>query len=398
MIWTAVLAGVAGLPALACLGAAVAFARGFRPVPGESVPGESVPSLTMVVPVRGADVATGPNLEALVTSRVDVPVEYLVAMESADDPAHEIAEQVRRRHPEADVRVVITGPAGERMGKQHNLAAAARVARHDALGSMDADVRVGPGALAAALRRLAAPDAGVAYLLPCYAGGGPAGGRLVALYSNEYYQLNMGALALTRNAPFITGGLWLMSPSARERIGGPEPFTATISDDAAIGRAVVAAGLRTELVPQPVTMAFEALDLTGGARHLLKWLTLLRAEGLPAFLAILVTWHPVLWGALAVASAVAVPAARPGLPVVAAVAVAGLLARLGATAVLHRRALGGGTAAALALLVPYEIVAVPVLFARALFSRRLVWRGREYVIGRGGVIRSTRIVDADAGR
>jgi hypothetical protein len=41
-----------------------------------------------------------------------------------------------------------------------------------------------------------------------------------------------------------------------------------------------------------------------------------------------------------------------------------------------------------ALSVPYELIAVPVLFARGLVARSLVWRGTRYEIGRHGEIRS----------
>jgi len=122
--------------------------------------------------------------------------------------------------------VVVTGPAGDRMGKQHNLAAAASGAKHPTIASMDADVRVDPDALATGLRALAARDAGVVYLLPRYRGPGRAGGALVAISSNLYYQLYMGAFALTRNAPFITGGLWLMS--RRNDHGENDPYPAAM--------------------------------------------------------------------------------------------------------------------------------------------------------------------------
>jgi hypothetical protein len=228
----------------------------------------------------------------------------------------------------------------------------------------------------------------VVYMLPRYRGPGPAGGTLVAIYSNLYYQLYMGAFALTRNAPFVTGGLWLMSPTARERIGGLEPFTTTVSDDAAIGRAVVAAGLRNELVPRTVSMRYEQVPLTGGVRQLLKWLTLLRAEGLGTYLAILLAWHPVLMATLGLLATAAVPAARPALPVALVVAAAALAVRFLATAVLVRRAYPDTGMTTALWSVPYELLAVPVLFARGLVTRSIVWRGVRYEIGRRGEIRS----------
>jgi hypothetical protein len=179
MILGLVLLAIAAVPVLACLGAALAFAARFRPDRVGSAT-EPVP-LSVLVPVKGVDAATEDNFEALVASRLPGPVEYRFAMESADDPAYAVAERVRERHPDLDIAVVITGPAGDRMGKQHNLAAAAVGAKHPTIASMDADVQVNPDTLTTGLRALAAPDSGVVYMLPRYRGPGPAGGALVAI-------------------------------------------------------------------------------------------------------------------------------------------------------------------------------------------------------------------------
>jgi hypothetical protein len=381
----------AGLTTSACVGAATVFAFRFRL--HASVQPRS-DGLSVLVPIKGVDSATESNLDALLSSRLPGPVEYLIAMESVDDPAYQVAVRVSDRHTEVASSIVISGPAGPRMGKQHNLACAAARARYTTIASMDADVRVEPDTLALGLAYLAQPEAGVAYFLPRYRGPGPAGGLLVALYSNYYYQLNMGALALSRNAPFITGGLWLMSARANSRIGGLTGFDRTVSDDAAIGRAVVAAGLRTILVPRTVQIRYENLDLRGGVRHVLKWLALLRAEGLASYLAIALSWHPLLIAAMTAVIALLV-GTQPG--VAALLVGVAVLARLGCGLVLHARAYGWADIGALAWLPVYELIAVPFLYARGLFARHLTWRGTRYRIGRRGMIITANPADGEGG-
>ncbi len=346
----------------------------------------------MIVPIKGADAHTGEHLNALVTSAVRGAVEYLFAMESDGDPAYPICRQVQERHPDRDIRLVVTGPAAGRMGKQHNLAVAAREARYAAIGSMDADVRVAPDALEAGLRALADPRTGVAYFLPCYTGGGPAGGTLVALYSNYDFAANTGALALRGDPSFIIGSLWFMTRATLDRIGGLEQFGGTVSDDAAIGRAVRRQGLRNVLLPRTVRIPFEPLDLRGGVKHLLKWLAMLRAEGLPTYLAILLLWHPIFWSALAVIASLLLRGAYPGyLGYAVALAVLAVVARVACAALLNRFVyhLSGALGLTLPLLlVPYELLAVPVLFGLGLFRRTIEWRGRRYRLGPHGVIQS----------
>ena len=44
--------------------------------------------VSVVIPIKGADENTASNLKALVDSNIETPVEYLFAMETADDPSY----------------------------------------------------------------------------------------------------------------------------------------------------------------------------------------------------------------------------------------------------------------------------------------------------------------------
>lgn len=384
--WVLVAASALGI--LGCLGAVATLARRVRTAPLAAVPttgGESLPSLSMLVPLKGADDATEAHLTALVEQELPAPVEYLFALESSDDPAFVVCERVRAAHPDSAIRIIISRPAKGRMGKQHNLAAAAAEACYEALGNMDGDVAPAPGTLAAGLRALAQPGVGAASFLPVYHGSGPAGGALVALYANYSFCANFGALALTTRQQAIIGALWLLRRGTLERIGGFERFTTTVSDDAAIGRAIAALGLCCALVPYTVTIPYERLDLRGGLRHLAKWIAMLRAEGLPAYALIAVTWHPLLWSVVALLVGLLAGGAGT-LPLSLALAVVAALARVGGAALLNARSYGLPPWRLAPWLIPYELLAVPLLFGAGLFRRTIVWRGRRYRVGRHGAI------------
>lgn len=397
MVLWGLLAAISFVGIAGCLAATVLLAKAFRQVgAGSSAQNPSTPlPLSMIVPIKGTDAHTEEHLNALVSSTLDSEVEYLFAMESEDDPAYAVCQRVITHHPERLVRIVITGPAGVRMGKQHNLAVALGEARYEAIGSMDADVLAAPDTLAAALHALNAPCAGVVYCLPCYQGPGPAGGALVALYTNYYFAPNMGALALRRNQEFIIGSLWLTTKATLIKIGGLEQFGATVSDDGAIGRAVATIGRSNTLLPRTVRIPYEKENLWGGARHLLKWLAMLRAEGPPIYLIILLSWHPILWAALGLVGMVLL---RPSNPVYLVIAVAGLLGAIAFRVVtayqLDRWVYYQRSGFRPFLLIPYEMVAVPILFGIGLFRRTIVWRGQRYRIGRQGAI----LASADAPR
>jgi ceramide glucosyltransferase len=388
--WLAAICGALGV--LGCLGTLAVLRARFRPVAGAA--GTPLPwrAFTMIVPIKGADAHTADHLTRLVTSATPLATEYLIAMESAEDDAYAIALRVAAEHPDIHIRPLVTGPAGDRMGKQHNLAVAVAQSEGEVIGSMDADVAVERDTVAAVLRALAQPEVGVAYCLPCYAGGGPLGGALVALWTNYAISPNLGALALSGNQPFTIGSLWLTTRAALERIGGLEQFGHVVSDDAAIGAAVARAGLRNVLAGRTVTIPFEPLSLGGGMRHLGKWLGMLRVEGLGTYLLALFTWHPILWSTLALLAGLALRQSRPTFAGIAlALVAAGLVARVGSALLLDRALYHRRGWLPLAL-VPYELLIVPVLFAAGFVRRSLVWRGRRYWIGRHGVIQRSAAV------
>jgi ceramide glucosyltransferase len=381
--WLAAICGALGI--LGCLGALATFFARFRPVAAADAP---LPwsSLAMIVPIKGADAHTEDHLTRLVTSVTPLATEYLIAMESEQDSAYAIAQRVAALHPERRIRPLVTGPAAGKLGKQHNLAVAVAHTPAEVIGSMDADIAVTPDTVAAVLRALAQPNVGVAYCLPCYTGGGPLGGALMALYTNYCISPNLGALALRGNQSFTIGSLWLISRAALERIGGLEQFGDTVSDDAAIGATVARAGLRNMLAGRTVAIPFEPLGFTGGMRHLGKWVGMLRAEGLGTYLLVLLTWHPILWSTLALLAGLWLHARYPTLAGVAlALVAAATVARVGAALTLdrvfyHRR---GGLPLAL---VPYELFIAPVLFGAGFVRRSIVWGGHRYWIGAHGKI------------
>ena len=380
---------ISAVALLSCIAAATTMGLRFRDVIKNTSNRETVPSLSMIVPLKGADDFTASHLKALVESEVDIPVEYLFTMESMNDPAFEVCQKVKEEYADKDIRIILSGPANGRMGKQHNLEVATQQSRYKAIGSMDADVLVETDTLAVGLRYLALSSTGIAYFLPAYYGPGPIGGLLVALYSNYYYQLYMGALSLSVNAPFITGALWLTRKESLQLIGGLQQFSLTVSDDAAIGKAILRQNLKNVLIPRTVRIPFEQVDLSGGGKHLLKWIAMLRSEGIPTFLAILLSWHPILWSFITFVIGILLFGFNKQYLIYGTfLLISALFVKLASALTLNRRIYSISGLQNLIFLPMYELLAVPILFGKGFFQRTIEWRGRRYRLGRNGVIQS----------
>ena len=369
---------------LASLGAVLTLHRYFHSPPTEYF---NLPSLSLMVPLKGVDAHTLANLNALVESHTGAPLQFLLVMETDEDPVFAICQQVKESHRDVDILVILSGPAGERMGKMHNLAAAARFAQHEMVGSIDADVVVEADTLAACLSTLDAEGVDVVCSLPYYDGDGALGGKLVAAYANYFFGLNVGALAVKRWAPVVIGSLWMMRREMLPKTGGLDTFTGYISDDAAVGRAVSAAGGRIGISRRAVKVPLEDLGLCGGFAHLQKWVAMLRAEGLGTYLEVVGTWH-ILWVALLGVLTAGLSADNRLLPLSLGMLLAAVLVRVGSVLALNQEVYPSVPRwRFVGAVLAYEALVAPVLFAIGFFKRTLDWREKTYKIGKGRVIK-----------
>jgi cellulose synthase/poly-beta-1,6-N-acetylglucosamine synthase-like glycosyltransferase len=370
-----------GLAVIGCLGAVNTLLRHFRRQPREI---HSLPGLSMMVPMKGTDKHTYANLSALITSQIGSPIQFILVMETEDDPAFTAACRIRDEHLEADVTVVLSGPAGGRMGKMHNLAAALPHTRHAVVGSVDADIALDADSLAACLATLVDDQLDAVCAVPYYAGSGPIGGAFVAAYTNYFFDVYMGAMAVLHMAPVLIGGLWMMRRDMLDQIGGLEPFTKFISDDAALGKAIAEHGGVIGIARKAVMTRQEQLDLSGGFTHLQKWVAMLRAEGLRAYLPVMGTWHMLWYAVLGLIAALTSGDGRliePSFTVL----IGAMLVRAASVVVINKTIFAHLPRWRYILTtLLYEFVIAPPLFLIGLFKRNLMWRGRHYQVGQNG--------------
>ena len=116
---------------------------------------------------------------------------------------------------------------------------------------------------------------------------------------------------------------------------------------------------------------------------------MLRAEGILIYLSILFSWHPILWSLVTLLIG-GLLLARNGksryLAYGLMLFVVALIVKLASGLILNRRVYSIPGLQCVPLLIPYELLAVPVLFGTGLFRRTIEWKGRKYVLGRHGTI------------
>lgn len=360
------------LGALAALWSAVAyFRRDFRDGP--------VVPMSVIKPIRGPEEGLAENLEALIEADREKALEILLVLESAEDPAYPTAAMVAARHAGRDIRVVLSGPSGNRMGKAHNMIEGFKRARHPIVIFSDADVLADRGVLVETSRAFQA-GADAACAPPDGTGRKGFTDTIIGLCFNHFFA---GYLPLLRRLglawPFA-GGWMAFRRDLLDRMGGLERFSRCAADDYSLGLAARRSGASLALLPRLVRVREGGGTFPELVRHLLKWAKVVRFT-LPVPYALAPLKSPVLLSSLLV-----LLAWRNGWELFGPLALAAWTALLrSAGAWLQDRFTAADRFPFWAYpALPVADLASMLFWFGALFSRTLSWRGKRYRLHYGG--------------
>jgi ceramide glucosyltransferase len=346
--------------------------------------GSAAASLSLIVPIKGTDTNTEHNLELVVGSESNTPVEFLFAMETEDDPAYQVCCNVKAKNPDKDIHIILTGPPKTFMGKQHNLGVASEQAKYEILANMDADVQVEKDTLQKGLQAFNNPQVGLVWFFPYYYGSGPLGGTLVANYFNNFFNVLVGGGTITKTNPVISGALWMMPRTLFVKCRENDRLVKTVSDDRELGYTIKELGYETHLVPTTVKMPNENLSFLGGVKHLSKWYGMLRAEGLGFYTVILFLFNPILMSLITLWIANAAGGSKSTWMVFTVALVTSI--KIGGVYSLNKTVYKIPPATNTMMTLIYDIFILPVLYFVNINRRHIVWKGKKYKLGKNGKI------------
>ena len=225
----------------------------FRPPARSALPGEaragSPGPVSVLIPARDEAGSIGDALESVLGSR-GVEFEVIVLDDDSSDATAAIVETFAAQDPRVRLERGTTLPAGW-CGKQHARARLADLASHPTLLFVDADVRVGPEAVARAAGSLARGDAALVSGFPRQIVVTPLERLLIPLvHFLLLAYLPIDAMRRSRMPGLGAGcGQFMMvRRDAYERLGGHGAIRASLHDGLLLPRAFRAAGFETELI------------------------------------------------------------------------------------------------------------------------------------------------------
>ncbi|HUG90521.1 MAG TPA: glycosyltransferase [Planctomycetaceae bacterium] len=217
------------------------------------------PRVMLFVPCKGLELGLEEQLAAFFTQDY-TNYEVCFIVEAEDDPALALIETVRRQFSGVPSHVVVAGLADDSGQKVHNLVTATSLfaGEFDVFAFSDSDARPIPTWLGTMVGRMAATRpivTGYRWMVPQRP---TFANRLVSALSNQ-----LAGVAGPGVSNLVWGGSWLIRGEAFRRLGLPEAWRGTLSDDLTISRLARRAGMKVIyeprcLVPSPVDMSLAA--------------------------------------------------------------------------------------------------------------------------------------------
>jgi ceramide glucosyltransferase len=337
------------------------------------------PPITIFKPLKGVDEGLEQNLRGFFLQ--DYPVyQILFGVADADDPAIPVVERLLAEFPNHDARLVIGNPAFGLNPKVENLAAMDRYRRHDTVLISDSNVRVRPNYLRETACYLAEPGVGLVSNIFVGVDESSMGAALENLQLNGFIAGGVAAAAAT-GVTCVVGKSMLMPVRVLEAIGGFAGVRNLLAEDQVIGVKVRKAGYGIRLSHHVIENVNDARDLRWFLNRHSRWYKIRFRLALPAFVmepsanlaTIGLVWafsgdSGIAWGGLAILG---------GLGVV--------------RDVLHTRWLRGSFPKLRHWPLSFvkDLLLLPV-WCDALVSRRVMWRGHRFLIGRFTRLRRAR--------
>ena len=345
-----------------------------------NVPVSSLPPVTILKPIHNMESELEQNLESFFLQ--DYPdYEIIFGARDAGNPALQVAERVRARHPEIKSKVILSGPPTWPNAKVFSLEKMIAATNRSYFVISDSDVRVMPDFLHNTIPPLLDPKVG---LVTCMYRGVPASdfwSSLEALGLSVEMSSGVMVADMVEGMRFALGPAMTVRRDAIDAIGGIAVTADYYSDDFELGNRIWAKGYKVTLSHHIVKNVLTPRSVLRTLGDQLRWMKSTRYSRPAGHLGTGLTFA-LPFGILGFVAAAGLGQWTLGI---------WLLAIAFVNRMIQSVAVGWGIArdprsAALCWLYPLRDLAGFLIWVGSYTSRRFFWRGETYVFRRGGRI------------
>jgi ceramide glucosyltransferase len=238
------------------------------------------PAVTVIRPVKGADVEQEANFRAALRTGYPGRVETIFVLEDEDDPAYPLVRSAIEEHAGSGApgtaRIVLAGaPPSGRTGKINNMITGEAEATGDVIVFGDSDTRPDAEVLTNLVEHLLSDESAGAAFAPAVNPCRPrcAGDVGYAIIVNAYLVAAMEvAHGPRRTLPFLMGQTMAFRRRALQDIGGVRCAEGQLVDDMFLGARIVDAGYSNVMGTQPIQVINHGLGFAGFLKMWRRWL------------------------------------------------------------------------------------------------------------------------------
>jgi ceramide glucosyltransferase len=335
---------------------------------------ESLPPISVLTPLHGAEIGLEENLRSSFAQRYP-RFELLFAFRHSGDPASLIVHKLMAEFPHVPARVIITGEPPYPNAKVFSLHLMQAAARFDLLVMKDSDVRTGLDMLEGIAGEF--QDAHVGMVTCPYLAIAERGfwWKLDALGMNTQFLGGVLVARMLEGMKFALGPAIAVRKSVLAEMGGIETLNDYLAEDFVIGQTAERLGHRVVLSSYRIEHHIGGGDFWSNMQHRIRWVRSTRrsrpsgyvgelfTNPLPLALALWL-WEPRLWP----------------------LAAAAVLLRTAAAWMAVYRVLRGSLTLVQWWCVPLQDMLSFFFWIAGFFGTTVLWRGRQYQLGRDGRI------------
>jgi len=341
--------------------------------------GKRFAHMSVIVPVRGLDEERTHALRQITAQRTGGSIDLLFCVEDESDPATPELDALAATDPDR-IRVLVTGPCGDRLGKMHNLIEGVAATHGEWLVFVDSDTILPHSSY---LEEFAAPlqdhEVGLVTCFPAYLNAASVPAAMLAGSINHDLLGHFALQSVWGGLRLANGSCMAMRRDVLDSIGGFEPQSAALLMDVILANRVRDAGYEVLMHHEPVVVPCRTVTAATWWNQSHRWqVGMSHVLSGPFY-----SWYCWMRSVFPVSLAMMLLASSP-FAILGAIAVAtrlSVMVIMSQVFVRDRRQLRY-----LWLLPLLEIITAAGCWY-ALFQNQVEWRGRNYRVLAGGLAR-----------
>jgi ceramide glucosyltransferase len=232
---------------------------------------QTAPPISVLKPLFGLEEGLADNLRSFFKQEYP-QFEILLAVHDADDPAAQVAEQVRSEFPHGPpARLLITGESPGPNAKAFSLKRMVAEASADLLVMSDSDVRVAPQMLEHIASEFQDPRVGVVTCPYRAVAGGSWWSRLEAIGLNTEFLGGVLVARMLEGMKFALGPTIAARRDVLERMGGFDHLKDYLAEDFILGKRAAEMGYTVLLSSYVIEHRIGSQPFGENLRHRLRW-------------------------------------------------------------------------------------------------------------------------------